>query len=389
MNKQEVLALACLLLAGGCSAPRSFSVEDGVVREEKAGKSTPLVRTEVIGLLQVDAASVYRQMIEYFVPGVVLSDGLPKQTVQRETCRLEASLAFKPGSTELLPSYGGNRVELDRLRRELQGLAAKGEGLQHVRITGYAAPDGNTAKNEELALGRAVRFRRYLSQESGIPEQKIVVDQCSEDWDGLNRLAREAGKPYASQVASVLARTSDPDSRRKALKALGGGKVWKDMEKSLFAGLRRMQLTVEYDRAVLSSGTGVSASSTADVLSLVTAFNERPETLGCDELASLAEVYRPGTEQYREVYEVAAYRFPDCALAQLNAGAAAIENGDVEAARFFLDRVQDDSRSWINLGVLCLLEDNNEEAVNWFRKAMPVRPAKARKNMEWVKQLTN
>lgn len=216
-----------------------------------------------------------------------------------------------------------------------------------------------------------------------------MVDQCSEDWDGLNRLAREAGKPYASQVASVLARTSDPDSRRKALKALGGGKVWKDMEKSLFAGLRRMQLTVEYDRAVLSSGTGVSAASTADVLSLVTAFNERPETLGCDELASLAEVYRPGTEQYREVYEVAAYRFPDCALAQLNAGAAAIENGDVEAARFFLDRVQDDSRSWINLGVLCLLEDNNEEAVNWFRKAMPVRPAKARKNMEWVKQLTN
>ena len=388
MNKQQAIALACLLLAGGCSAPKNFSIEEEVVRREGGKKADPLVRTELIGLLQVDAASVYRQMIEYFNQDTGLSAELPVQVEQRKVCQLEAALAFKPGSTELLPAYSGNRTELERLRRELQGLTTKGGDLQVVRITGYAAPDGNTARNEELAVGRAVRFRRYLSQQAGIPEQKIVVEQSAEDWEGLKRLAGEMRKPYAAQVAAVLVRTANPDERRKALKALDGGKVWRDMEQTLFARLRRMQLAVEYETTEVVAAKRPE-KNTPEVLRLVTAFDERPETLGRDELIALATVYRPGTEQYREVYELAAYRYPDCALAQLNAGAAAIGSGDAEAARFFLDQVQNDPRAWINIGVLCLLENNPSEAQNWFRKAMPVRPAKARKNMEWMKQLTN
>ena len=34
--------------------------------------------------------------------------------------------------------------------------------------------------------------------------------------------------------------------------------------------------------------------------------------------------YRPGTEQYREIYEIAAYHFPDDVLANINAASAVI-----------------------------------------------------------------
>ena len=95
----------------------------------------------------------------------------------------------------------------------------------------------------------------------------------------------------------------------------------------------------------------------------------------------MAVLYRPGTEQYREVYELAAYRFPDSREAVLNAGAASLALGDKEAAAYFLQRVADDPRSWNNLGVLALMENDPSEAVSWFRKAMPQNPRLSRHNI--------
>jgi len=106
-----------------------------------------------------------------------------------------------------------------------------------------------------------------------------------------------------------------------------------------------------------------------------------------DELQTIALVFRPGTEQFREVYEQAAYRFPDCAAAQLNAGAAALAAEDTEAARFFLSRVENDPRAWINLGVLSLMEHDAESASGWFRKALPYKPVLARRNLQLLKNI--
>ena len=68
--------------------------------------------------------------------------------------------------------------------------------------------------------------------------------------------------------------------------------------------------------------------------------------------------------------------------AQLNAGSAALAAGDTESARFFLKRVEGNEHAWINLGVLALMENDPETAAGWFRKALPVKPGLARKNLE-------
>lgn len=106
-----------------------------------------------------------------------------------------------------------------------------------------------------------------------------------------------------------------------------------------------------------------------------------PDKLTLEELLQVAVLYRPGTEQYREVYELAAYRFPSSREAVLNAGAASLALGDREAAAYFLRQVADDPRSWNNLGVLALMENESSEAISWFRKAMPQNPRLSRHNI--------
>lgn len=385
MNKHQAIALL-IVLTTGCSAPRSFTVETG--DDETQQKYQPLSRTQSVAQLQVDAASVYGQMIEYYEDhaGKVLSEK-PSDKWQTISRYLEAALLFKPGNTELSPAYGSNRTELGRLDRELSALLNDGTGrLQAVRITGYASPDGSSRRNEELAVGRALHFRNYLSRKQGIPEQKVIVEQCVEDWNGLARLTAETGKPYAAEVAQVVNGSTDPDSRRKGLKAIGKGRAWKDMEQTLFARLRRMELEVVFETKepiAVKNDAPVSAG----LERLLTRYNNHPEALSLDELLAIAPVFRPGTEQYREIYEQAAYRFPDCAKAQLNAGAAALAVGDTESARFFLQRVEGNEHAWINLGVLSLMENDPEAAFVWFRKALPVKPSLARRNLEMIKEI--
>lgn len=391
MNKHQAMASLLVVLTTGCSAHRSFMTETDAEKVQQ--KHQPLTRTQSVAQLQVDAASVYGQMIEYYLNEVETTDALKAapamQTVSRH---LDAVLSFKPGSTELLPAYSGNRVELERITRELSNLTTDADcELQTVRITGYASPDGTTARNEELATGRALRFSSYLSGKLSLPRQKITVAPCVEDWEGLERLVAEAKKPYAAQVATVLAGNSQPDTRRKALKAIDKGRVWKDMEQTLFLRLRRMELEVvclSQEPVAVSEEETVSAN-TSDLNRLLALFNSRPEQLTLDELLAIGPVFRPGTEQYREVYELAAYRFPDCIPAQLNAGAAALAATDMEAARFFLERVKNDPRAWINLGVLSLMEHDTEGAEEWFRKAMPQKPVQARLNLQLLKTMAN
>lgn len=384
MDKCQAIILLGVL-AMGCSVPRPFVAEG-----EMQSTHIPLSRMQSVAQLQVDAASVYGQMIEYYLENEkATGSGATQPAIQAVSHRVEAVLSFKPGGTDLLPSYSGNRAQLEHLSQELAAFTSDaGVELQTVRIKGYASPDGTTARNEELAATRALRFSNYLSREQGIPQQKITVDASVEDWEGLKQRVVDASKPYAARVVDVLAQTTDADARRKALKALDKGRVWKDMEQTLFARLRRMELeivcrSVEEVPAIEDKTT---PENTTDLNRLVALFNSRPDQLTLDELLVVAPVFRPGTEQFREVYELAAYRFPDCIPAQLNAGAAALAAEDTEAARFFLSRVEDDPRAWINLGVLSLIENDMEDATTWFRKALPHKPVMARRNLNIMSQ---
>lgn len=377
-NVISIWVATLAILTGGCSSIRTTSQEN---KDTAPDKQVSLVREQAVAQVQVDAETVYRQMIEFFQEhGEGDAVSVMEEMTRSEMRRLDASLSFKPGSTELILSYGQNGKELARLCGDLNDLLAdKNVTLQSVEVTGYSSPDGNTLKNEELATGRALRLSRYLGKETRLPENKFVIRQSLEDWDGLKRAVTDAHKPYAVRVMALLDSLSQPDARRKALCRLDKGKVWKDMENTLFAGLRRIRVDVVYQITETASvASKKNSAADIDFAHLLTVFQKEPERLTLDELLRVALAFRPGTEQYREVYELAAYRFPDCEIAQLNAGAAALSMADTLAARYFLDRVKNNPKAWINLGILALTDNDPASAAEWFMKAMPERPRQAR-----------
>ena len=69
-------------------------------------------RMQSVPQLQVDALSVYGRMIEYFVnPDEMILMEKTSETLQTVAQCLSAALSFKPGNTELLSAYSGNRIE--------------------------------------------------------------------------------------------------------------------------------------------------------------------------------------------------------------------------------------------------------------------------------------
>lgn len=353
------------------SAGRMERVQSTAAGKDSSATATAFVRRAEIPLLQVEALTVYGGMISYLTlePEVGPVEKL-------DTEKLTAYIGFPAGSVRLDLKYGNNQAELEKLKGRLSQLQGAENRVRAVRLTGFASPDGSTGENERLAGNRAVGFKNYLQKlpelSGGVP---VTIDWVGEDWEGLRELVAKSGRSYGAQVLAVLDKYADADSRRKQLKALDKGAVYKDMEKSLFSRLRRMELDITYETTVTTD------VRIPDLQVLAEKVVADPDKLTLGELLRVSALYRPGTEQYREVYELAAYRFPSCREAVLNAGAASLALGDREQAIYFLRQAADDPRSWNNLGVLSLMENDPSEAISWFRKAMPQNPRLARRNI--------
>lgn len=390
MNKQQLLqgCLGLSLALTSCGGQRQLTVttEDVIpeqviipTEQETANTSQPSnsdIRNLQIPQLRVDALSVYREMLVYTDP----EDGNAPRNI---TEHLTAFIDYPAGSATLNPKYGNNRAELEKLNDRLRPLLASPKGMR-IELTGYASPDGSTKENEQLAGNRTIQFKNYLLKQYKLPNDGIVsIDWGGEDWEGLRREVAASDKAYTAKVLAILDGTTNPDQRRKQLRDLEKGAVYKDMEKTFFARLRRIELTVTGEApAVNAVGQG-----SVELDELAARLYTAPKTLSQEEFLRLAAVYRPGTEQYREVYELMAYRFPDCRVAQLNAMAAALSLGDKESARIFGQRCAGDPRSYINQGVLLLMDGDANSACDYFRKAMPENPRRARKNLEVAQEL--
>lgn len=387
MNKQQLLqgGLGITLLLTSCSSPRQMVSEDVIPDQviipleqetSKPKPTNPDIRNVQIPLMRVNAASVYREMLVYTDP--------EEENASRSIAgHLTAFIDYPAGSVTLNPKYGNNRAELEKLSDRLRPLLASPKGLR-VKLTGYTSPDGSTKENEQLAGNRTIQFKNYLLKQYKLPNDgTVAVDWAGEDWEGLRREVAASGKAYTRQVLAILNGTADADNRRKQLRDLDKGAVYKDLEKTFFARLRRIELAVTGETPIVKA---IEQGST-ELDELATRVYTAPKTLSLPELLRIAAIYRPGTEQYREVYELMAFRFPDCRVAQLNAMAAALSLGDKESARIFGQRCADDPRSYINQGVLLLMDGDANSACDYFRKAMPENPRQARENLKVAYEL--
>ena len=305
-------------------------------------------------------------MVTYLIPDM--------ETQKHRSESATLYIDYPTGVYDVRREFHNNRPELEKLDSLMRPLTEGNlASISSISICGYASPDGIYKDNEILASNRARCFKEYMRATYAPGYDLYKVSSVPEDWDGLVELLQRHPMNHGDEVLSLIARTGIFEGREKQLMDMHGGAVYRELLKSYFPQLRRIRVTVGYEARAFNIEEAASLIYT------------HPRLLSLQEMYRVAAFYRPGTEQYREIYEIAAYHFPDDVLANINAASAVIMAGDPVSARQYLSKVADDPRAWNDFGVLAYLEGDWKKAEEWFRKALGIEPEKARKNLKKMK----
>jgi hypothetical protein len=173
------------------------------------------------------------------------------QTVEHHTnfYNYDVRLTFPTARTEILPDFGNNRVELNRIEETLSQLRSRPElRIIRIELQGYASPEGGEAANLRYADGRARALMYYLQQRLNLPSDLVNVASGGEDWAGLAEQVKTSVTlaPYRYELDNIINLNVNADQKERVLRRLDGGKAYRLLNDYIFPQLRRVVCRVEY-----------------------------------------------------------------------------------------------------------------------------------------------
>jgi tetratricopeptide (TPR) repeat protein len=130
------------------------------------------------------------------------------------------------------------------------------------------------------------------------------------------------------------------------------------MKTEIYPKLRRTDYQLDFEVAPISIERGKEIMHT------------NPRNLSLNEMFLIGETYQPGSEEFRDVMEIAARTFPDSDVANINAASAAIARGDYVSAASFLNKVHNHDADWSNnMGIVAFMQGDVDKAVEYFTAA--------------------
>lgn len=314
-------------------------------------------------------SALFSKLVSFLVPEV--------EEVKARASLLELNIGYPVNVTEVRPPFGNNTQELKRTDSLIHTITNNQLlTVNGVNIRGYASPEGRYAVNDKLAKGRSEGFRQYLTRKySGNSHiRNAHTSWIAEDWEGLARLVEESELPYKDEVlAVVLDNSIAPDTKEQILQKIGQWSyVYKVILNDMFPKLRRIELKVDYTVQKIDDHKARELLYT------------QPELLSLEEIYRVARYYEPDSRQYREVYEIAAKQYPDDVIANNNAAAALLQEGNAEAALPYLEKIKDNSISFINYGAYYYISNDLDTAIEYFKKAKAADIEQANHNLNLV-----
>ena len=312
---------------------------------------------------------LFPNLVSFLVPEV--------EEIKSRASMVELNIGFPVNVTEVRPDFGNNRHELSRADSLLYFITSNQLlTINGVSIKGYASPEGRYAANERLAKGRSEGFKQYLTRNYPYNQyiRNAATSWVAEDWEGLDRLVEESNLPNKPEVLSVIRDSyMSPDGKEEVLKKIGQWSyVYKPMLDQMFPKLRRIELKVDYTVQNLTDNQARELLHT------------QPEMLSLDEIYRVARFYEPGSRQYREVYEIAACQYPDDVIANHNAAAAFLREGNAAAALPYLEKTTHDTAALINYGTYYYILEDLEKAIDYFNRAKSAGIEQAAHNLRLI-----
>lgn len=290
------------------------------------------------------------------MPNFVMPDAEPiKNRAEVGNARIE----FLSGKSVIMPEYRGNAVELAKINEAIkQVMTDTLAHVQSIRLTAYSSPEGSYLSNERLSKARAEALKIYVLNNNTLKEVPIQAQSVAEDWEMLRQMIVESEFVWKESALKVIDGTNVPDNREKGLKALGGGKPYLFMLKEWFPQLRRTNYQLNYSVKDFTVEQGRQIIRT------------RPGQMSLNEMFHVANSYEKGSPEFSEVFDIAIRLFPADPVANINAAAAAISQGDTIGAKRYLDKVSNDPRAMNNYAAYYMLTGEVDKAKEYLDKAV-------------------
>ncbi|NDV82839.1 DUF3868 domain-containing protein [Bacteroides sp. 51] len=301
------------------------------------------------------------------------------EEIKRREIQAEAFLDFAVNKTDIRPDYMNNPRELTKIRTMIDELNNDPSiNVKGLDIIGYASPEGSLAHNKRLSEGRAMALRDYLSTRYEFPLNAYRIKFGGENWEGLVKALSTMEMEDKNEVLEVINKTSIEDGREAKLMKLNGGIPYRFMLKHIFPSLRVAICKVEYN------------VKSFDVDEAKEVIKTNPKNLSLYEMFLVANSYPRDSQEFTEVFEIAAQVFPTDETANLNAATSAIQRNDLEAAEQYLNKIDTakDSPEYKNTaGILSLLKGNYEDAEKLLNSAAAHGLEAAKLNIEELKKV--
>lgn len=231
-----------------------------------------------------------------------------------------------------------------------------------VNLVSYASPEGEVAKNSELANDRATTGQEAavkIFKNAGFDGQITYNPQPKgEDWAGFKAAVNASDLEDKQQIIRVLEMYKDPAKREEEIKNLSA--TYKKLEKDILPSLRRTQIVVVYDKIGWSDEELKELSKT------------QPDTLSVEELLFTASLYEDLGEKMR-VYNLVVQYYPEDWRGPNNVGYVYYMQNDLSNAQSNFQKANDLNESAItlnNIGIIERINGNRDKATELLNSAV-------------------
>lgn len=287
----------------------------------------------------------------------------------------KAYISFVVNKTAINPDYMNNKVELKKILDTVDAVKDNPDAkVRHIKLTGYASPEGPYANNVRLAEGRTIAVKDYVRKQYAFPESLFETSSVPEDWSGLKEAVEKSSLSDAREIVDFIDSDYPVEKRNDRLRALFP-QTYPYLLKNIYPGLRHTDYVITYE-----------VRKYTDVNEIKRVFKTRPQNLSLNELFLLSQTYTPGTPEFDEVFDTAVRMFPDDPVANINAATASISRGDLDSATKFLNRVPKSSEAEYVRGILDAKKGNYDSAISHFRNS---NNPKAKDAIDQVNRIQN
>ncbi len=315
-----------------------------------------------IALQQADVA--FRPQLAYIAPEV--------EVEKRRALSGEAYLDFVVNRTDINPAYRRNPDELARIHASIDTvLHDRDFHITRIALRGYASPEGTYRSNTRLAEGRTEALKSYIGRRYGFVDTLFITGFVPENWEGLRRYVAGSTLSGRDSILALIDSDREPDAKERVIRSRYP-EDYATLLAECYPGLRRTDYRIDYT---------VRSFSVDEAKKVI---RTRPQNLSLDEMFAVAQTYEPGSNDFKQVFDVAVRMYPDSEVANLNAACALLEQGLTEQARPYLDKAGNSPQADNARGVCLRMQGRYDEAVECLRRAADAGLEEAVSNLSGI-----